>query len=201
MPGKVCSICSHPRRPQIERAWIEGSARQTIADEFEVSYRQLTHHYERGHTKRDLEAARSEKAREKAAAAGGSILESLDDYRDKLHGMLEKTGQVLESALEAKDPGATLAAVRESTSVIRECTRLLELTGKITGELDQGKFNLYVVPQWFEVRDIIFGVLEQFPDARLALLNRLKSRLGDRSKQALLNGPVEAEVVEVEANA
>jgi len=198
-PGRKCSICEHPRRAAIERAWIEGASRQTVADEFKVSYRQLVHHHERRHSQRDIEAARAEKTQQKSAAAGGSILESLDDYRDKLHGMLEHTGTVLTNALNAGDPGATLAAVRESTSVIRECTRLLELTGKLTGELDSAKFNLFIMPAWFEVRDTIFGTLEGYPEARQALLDALKRKLAERAPKALLSGPSDTEVIEVEA--
>jgi hypothetical protein len=88
-------------------------------------------------------------------------------------------------------------------TAIREATRLLELGGKLTGELDQTKYNLYVMPQWTEIRDVILAALEGFPEARQAIMTAVTARLSDRAAKALpvpFRDTDDAIVVEATAN-
>lgn len=198
MPRRVaasqrCSVCQHPRRGAIERAYLAGKPRIQVAEEFGLSFSALNHHYERGHASRDVKEARASQNR----AAGSQLLESVEEYRDKAHSLLETAEGIMSKALEG-DPGLALMAIKQGLSAIRECTRLLELSGKLTGELDQSKFTLYVLPAWMETRDAILGILEEFPEARQALLEGLKARLAEKAKIALPEPDIEADIVEVE---
>lgn len=149
---------------------------------FEVSYRQLVHHHNRGHIEQAVQAAQ---ASSRKARAGATILDSLDDYRARLHTSLDHLETILREASQAKDMGAQIAVIRESSATVRECTRLLELHGKLTGELDTSKYNLFVMPQWFRVRDIIIAALLPFPEATTALLAGLQVHLGKEANRAL----------------
>lgn len=190
-----CSICGHPRRSQIERAWIEGTPRQEIAEQYQISYRQLCHHHDRGHVARDVMAARVMK---KQAKSGSNILNSLEEYRGRINGALERLDEIL-AEKDNRDVGVIIAVTREQTSIIREATKLLELGGRLTGELDSTKFNLFIMPQWIEIRDVLFDTLEAYPEARLAILNAVTAKLAAKAAQALPPPANEAEPIEVEA--
>lgn len=192
--GPKCSICLHPRRSQLERAWIEGTPRREIAEMYEVSYRQLCHHHDRGHVARDVMAARTFK---KQAKSGSTILNTLEEYRERINRALDRTDEIIQTR-DNEDVGVILATIREQTSIVREATRLLELGGKLTGELDSTRYNLFVTPQWLEIRDILFDVLESYPEARLAVLNAVTSKLAAKATQAL-PPPAEDEPIEIEA--
>ncbi len=197
-PGKRCSICEHPRRSAIERAWIEGELRRNIAARFECSFRQLNNHWARGHVKAAVAAAKAQKVE---AKKGTGILNSLEEYRERINRALDKTDEILDDP-GTRDVGVILATIRSQSESIREATRLMELGGKITGELDQSKYSLHVLPQWIELRDTLFDALEAFPEARMAVLNAVTARLAGRAQQILPapsdDEPIEVEVVAIE---
>jgi hypothetical protein len=203
MPGRrPCSICIHPRRQAIELVWIKGEIRKNIAARFEISFSALNHHYNKGHVRRDMaQAARQARESSNGVTAGLGILNSLEEYLQRINKALATTDRILLDS--GDDPGVQLATIREQMTAIREATRLLELGGKLTGELDQTKYNLYVMPQWTEIRDVILAALEGFPEARQAIMTAVTARLSDRAAKALpvpFRDTDDAIVVEATAN-
>jgi len=147
---------------------------------------------------RDVMAARMIK---KQAKSGSVILNTLEGYRERIDKALDRTETII-SERGNNDVGVILATIREQTSIIREASRLLELGGRLTGELDQTKFNLYITPQWIEIRDVLFDALEAYPEARMAVLNAVTAKLAARATQALPppenpDEPIEVEAIEV----
>ena len=208
-PGPECTLCAHPRRAQIERAYLSsGRSQREVAAEYQVSSRSLNNHFARGHVRRAVQQALQARPRREDSRAGMRILDTLDEYRERINRALDATDRLINSQQEedgsVRDPGVLLAAMREQMSAIREASRLLEITGKITGELDASKFNLYVVPQWIQIRDLILNVLAPYPEVMVQLLNAANElKLGDRAFPALeAPEPVEAEaeIVSDEAN-
>jgi hypothetical protein len=114
--AQPCSICQSPQRAEIERAMLSRSLRD-IARQFQVSKDAALRH------KQHISTA---------------LAKSLE-ARDMTHGgVLAAELQVLiAEAHRLKDMAEKKRDIRTALMAIRELTRLLELTAKLTGELDE----------------------------------------------------------------
>jgi hypothetical protein len=88
---------------------------------------------------------------------------------NRVESLIGRTETLLECAEQDGKVSAALAAVRELRG-------LLELLGKVSGELDtrpQVTINLMASEEYIAVRSAIFAALMQYPDARAAVAGRL----------------------------
>ncbi len=116
MPRK-CTICTHPRREEIDRGLVEGESFRSIAERFGVSLGALHRHRE--HVQDDVQQA----IEAKAVRSGRSVLDRIRELNREARSLLE----------EARSKGRYAAAVQ----AIGAATRLLELEAKLLGELDE----------------------------------------------------------------
>lgn len=116
MPRR-CTICTHPRREEIDRALVEGESFRNIAERFGVSLGALHRHRE--HVQDDVQQA----IEAKAVRSGRSVLDRIRELNREARSLLE----------EARSKGRYAAAVQ----AIGAATRLLELEAKLLGELDE----------------------------------------------------------------
>ncbi|MDP9438815.1 MAG: hypothetical protein M3P49_08725, partial [Actinomycetota bacterium] len=95
-----------------------------------------------------------------------------DGLLDRLEALQSRTEEVL-SEVEGTDLyGVKLAA-------IREMRRNLELIGEVTKELDRSPtLNLYLSPEWLELRAVVVSALEPYPDARGSVLRAVEGAGG-----------------------
>lgn len=157
MPRR-CSICTHERLESIDRALVAGTALSEIAALFRVSDDALSRH------KVNHLPALLTKAREAEEVA------KADDLLGQVRELQERTFVLLEAAEESGERRTALAGVGEAR-------RNLELLAKLTGELQERSgttVNVLVSPQWIELRAVIVGALETYPDARGAVLKALE---------------------------
>jgi predicted transcriptional regulator len=161
---RVCTVCSHTERREIDRTLVSRSA----------SYRDIAGHYGVSktavsrHTKEHLPEllAKAYEAEEAARAE-----ELLTDVR-RLHA---RTLRALLRAEAAADWTTMLRAVREA----RENVRLL---GELRGKPDtRPVVNVLVSPEWLELRAQIVGALEPHPEAREAVMRAISSKKGNGS--------------------
>ena len=90
--------------------------------------------------------------------------DSLLDQLAELRGDARRIGGKAEGAGDLK---TALAGVRE-------LVRIVELTAKLVGELDERPtVNVLVAPEWLVVRSALLDVLRDYPDARTAVAARL----------------------------
>jgi hypothetical protein len=76
-----------------------------------------------------------------------------------------------EIATRAKETDKLAIALQAN----REQQRIIETLLKVAGELnEQTQVNITISPAWIELRTVIFRVLEDYPDAKLALVSALK---------------------------
>jgi hypothetical protein len=69
--------------------------------------------------------------------------------------------------------------LRTALGAIREARGNLELLGRLAGELEAGTtVNLYLSPEWIELRAVIVGALEPYQDAREDVLKALEGASG-----------------------
>ena len=142
--GRVCTICSHERRYEIEELLAtRQSTYRGIARTYGVSEDAVSRHVKSGHVGQLLALAADA---ERAAAA--------DSLLDRIEALHSRTMAILEAVEGTDEHGTALAAIREAR-------RNLELVGEVTRELDRaGTINLALSPEWLELRGVIVTALE-----------------------------------------
>lgn len=154
---RTCSVCSHPSLGEIDKALVTRRSYCAISRSFGVGRDAL-----RRHTKEHL-PERLKKAHEE------------EDVREALDVVAQ---------LKAIN-GASLAILKEARQLRRSETALkaidriqkqIELQAKLLGELDEAPtINLYLSPEWLELRAVIVTALEPHEEAKSAVLRALGS--------------------------
>jgi hypothetical protein len=153
--AQPCSICTHPRRGEIDAALIQGSSSRDVGGRFGCSKSAVARHA-KDHIAKTIAAA--QQALE--ISHGGNLTEQIRSAKEEVHAVLD--------AARGKDPKIVLAAVGKLQG-------LLELLAKIDGKLQDGvTINLSSSPEWSRTREIILQALAPFPDARIAVASALQ---------------------------
>ncbi len=155
MPRK-CSICIHKKRNEIENALLENKSFRHIASQFGINYRSLQRHKKNGHIAESLIKAHEI-----------DKIVNADDLLVKILHLQKETLVVLSEAKEIKDYSTILAAVGKAG-------QLIELQAKLAGQLQEGRvINIYVQPTFIKMQNIILSELDQFPEVRYRIAERL----------------------------
>ena len=145
-----CSICSHPRRDEIDADLVRGAGLRDIAERFQVGRMSVQRH--RPHLDHTLL-----KAHEVGEVARADAL------LGELRGLTDRARGLLARAERAGD-------LRGAATAIRECRGCLELLGRLSGELQSNPvINITLAPSWIALRGRIVAGLQAYPEARLAL--------------------------------
>lgn len=153
--ARACTVCSHPKRSEIDRALVGDVPIQHIAERYGLVDTSI-----RRHEKTHL-PARLVKAAEKA-----DVTQALDVVA-QLKAINGASLQILQKAKEAGNGGLALRA-------IDRIQRQIELQAKLLGELnDAPTINVTLSPEWLEIRMVIFDALSEHPEARVALAEAL----------------------------
>ena len=159
MPRK-CSICSHKKRNEIELALIEGKMSfRHIASHFGVNYRSLQRHRQNGHIEESLVKAHELK----------QLVHSKDLLWKILH-LQEETLRVLQQAKESNNHKTVLDAVGKASG-------LIELQVKLAGKLQEKQINIFLQPQFIELRTIIMKELEPYPEIKYKIAEALQENV------------------------
>jgi hypothetical protein len=151
---RVCTVCTHGQRMAIDQALVAGDAYRGIAQRFAASADAVLRH--KGHLPSAMVQAQA--AQEVARADGllGQLATLQADAR-RIGGKAETAGDL-----------------RTALAGIRELVRIVELTAKMIGELDERpQGNVLVAPEWLQVRAALLDALRPYPDARQAVARRL----------------------------
>lgn len=108
---RVCTICSHGRREEIDRALLAGGSFRSIAAQFEVSASALLRH--RAHI---------------AAAVAQSQALTVERLLSDLADLQARALKLLTQAEEGGDLRIALQGVRETRGCIETAAKLLELS-------------------------------------------------------------------------
>ena len=154
--GRTCTVCTHPEGFAINEALvIDKRSNRSIAKHFGVGHSAVQRHRE--HIPQLLVKALEA---EEASRA--------DDLLRQVRALQSKTLSTLVKADGAEDWSTLLKAVREA----RENVRLL---GELHGKLDtHPTVNLHLHPEWVEMKALIVGALEPYPEARYAVVGALE---------------------------
>jgi hypothetical protein len=164
---RVCTICQHPQRSEIDRALVAGTPLRDVAERYATTATTLHRHKEHiGHALAD--AARSGAAaeavhatalvRQQAAREAADARQVLDVVQ-QLKAINASSIAILKEARDDKKHGLALQA-------IDRVHRQIELQAKLLGELQQeGTTNITINTQWVQV---LLHALAPYPDARAA---------------------------------
>jgi hypothetical protein len=156
--GRVCTICTHEERFDIEELLATRQASyRNVAQRFGVSLDAVGRHVRSGHIGALL-----------ALAADAERAAQADSLLDRIEALHRRTMAILEAVEGTDEHGTALAAIREAR-------RNLALVGEVSQELHRGAtINLALNPEWLEIRGVIIAALEPHPAARDSVLRALE---------------------------
>ena len=151
-----CNICMHPEVDKINAMLISGVSCGKVANKYGSFNRQSVWAHKQKHLPKTLLKAKALEDENKADA----LLKQLESINAKAWDLMKQA---------EKDK-----KYQPAVSALKECRATVELTAKLIGELKTGtEVNVYYSPQWIELRGNIFQALQPYPEARIALANKL----------------------------
>ncbi len=163
---RVCTICAHPDRCEINKCLVDGVPYRIIASRFGTSSTSLQRH-KADHLPGEIVQAKA-----------AQEIEEADDLLSQVQSLRRKSLELLNKAEQAGDYRTALAGVREA----RACVELLL---EVEGQLDRRpSFNITLSPQWVSMRTVIIGALRDHPDAATAVAAALQEGEGVSSHAA-----------------
>jgi hypothetical protein len=165
---RVCTVCRHPQRAAIDKALVDGLAVRVIAER----YGALTHTSVLRHKETCLPAT-VVKAKE------AENIDHAIDIARQLTAINRAALSILAEARQAGDPATALRA-------IDRIQRQIELQAKLLGQLDERPVvNVLVSAEWLQVRSALLTALAPYPEARVAVAERLRGLEGGHDAASL----------------
>lgn len=153
MPKK-CTICFHEDRAQIEHDMREGMSMRAIAAKYGFSTSPVLTH------KRHLGELLPVTQKLATMADTDTLCDEIDTLKQRAYGILNK-------AEKAQHLSVSIAAIREIRSI-------LELLGKISGDVRTRSVSIHLNPQWISIRGAVVQALRPFPDAMDAFIHAIE---------------------------
>lgn len=150
---RACSICIHPKRDEIESGIVAGTSYRNIAEQYGVSLAPLSRHASE-HIARSIKQSRDAKE----AAQALNVVQQLREINEVTRAIVKES-----RSGKNKKNGMALFA-------IDRIQKQLELQAKLLGDLDdRPQVNIYLSPEWLDIRKVLVQALLPFPDARVAV--------------------------------
>lgn len=153
-----CSICTHPQREAINEALATGAPNRRVAAQYGVTESAIRRHKASGHISKKLTKAAM--AHERLDAT--KLLEIMEK-------LLGEAIQTLKDAKVSRDDRTRLAAINTAANLGRT---LLEVTGELK---NAPTINILLSPQWIQIRSVVLTSLEDYPEAKVKLVEALSS--------------------------
>lgn len=148
-----CTVCTHPKRSEIDLAIATGLSKLEIARSFGVSESSVY-----GHGDRHLTPAIAKAAHNNAVLSAERIVSRLDEI-DRV------TRKLITDAIATGD-------IRAATSAVTELRGQLKFIAELAGKLQpEGTtvVNVLASPEWMGALSVILDALTEYPEARLAV--------------------------------
>ncbi len=153
--SRSCTVCCHDQRGAIEQEIAATTSARKISALFRVSEDAVQRH-KADHLPKTLTDARKADDDERAL-----------DVVKQLRVINGVSLQILNEARQGKDLQTALKAVDR-------IHRQIELQAKLLGQLDdRPQMNVVVSPEWAAIRATVLVALRPYPEARVAVVERL----------------------------
>src|SRR4051794_12665404 len=148
---RVCTICTHERRSEIDRALVAGKPYRSIARQFAASpdavFRHRSDH---------LPAAMVKAAEAEVVAHAIDVVQQLKAINGACLAVLKDARQAGNGELVLKS--------------VDRVQRQIELQAKLLGDLDdRPQVTLVTAPEWLATRSALLDALRAYPEARTAV--------------------------------
>ena len=152
-----CSICARTDVEQIDADYRAGMSFNALHEKYHASVGALHRH--------------TQHLKAQEAPLIGSVTADMEPTAAALKVLYQRANELYK---ECKKEGDRLNAVR----ALKETRDILELTMKVTGELNNHPQiihnHLHVSPEWTQLRAVMLGALQPYPEARRALVEALE---------------------------
>jgi hypothetical protein len=128
---RTCTVCRSKHADEINSALIAGEPLRNIARRFETSAAAVFRHG------RDHIAALLAKAESQSEESAGTLVGEVRTLQRRMIAFMDEAQSVVDEAKESGDPRLRLAGIKEGVGAIRSMTPLLELRGRVSGELSE----------------------------------------------------------------
>lgn len=156
--ARICSICGHSEREEIDRRLVRGDSIAKISRDSAVSEDALRRHLD-NHVPKTLAASPSAKE----ITDADKLLSEIETVKARALSLLDKA----EEAQDTRVYGPPSQYLKE----FREYVRLMaELSGKLAS---QPQITIVNNPQWIELRTVIIQALDDFPEAKAAVVHAI----------------------------
>ncbi len=170
--ARRCSICTHPRRIDIECDILNNVPFRAISNKYQVGRAPVQRHFDNGHI-----AEETIKAEELRKVANS------EDLLDKLRFLQHEALKILD---EAKNPAKGPPLLNTALNAIAKVHNMLETQGKLAGQLREQEINILINPTWLSLKQEIFHALKPFPEAQSAVFAAVAGAdLSDVQKQMI----------------
>ncbi len=154
--ARKCSICTHKQRIAIEADILDNVPYRDIATRYNVGRMPVQRHKQNGHIEDSL-----------IKAHGIRKIVNADDLLVKILYLQEETLMVLSEAKDDKNQNTVLSAIGKAG-------QLIELQARLAGQLQEKQvINIYMQPAFIKMQNIILSELDQFPEAKYRIAERL----------------------------
>jgi transposase-like protein len=154
--ARTCTVCAHAQREAIDAALVAGASYRDVAGQYGLSKSAVERH-----KTEHIPGALTQ-------AHGAEEMASADTLLQKIASLEADAKRIGKAAEAAEDFRSAIAAVRE-------LIRIVELLARLEGQLrEQPTINVLVMPEWLTLRSAIYGALQPFPEARVAVAGALQ---------------------------
>lgn len=153
--SRVCTVCNHLNRAEIETAFVSGVSYRDIAGQFQISKTAVQRHASE-HISQSIQ--QSQLAMDEAR--GIDVVRQLKDINTV-------TLEILQEARNKKKNGMALFAIDR---IIKQ----LELQAKLLGDIDKPQVNIILMPEWRIIRSAIIRALAPYPDVRTVVVDAIE---------------------------
>jgi hypothetical protein len=161
---RVCSVCSHPDRAEIDRAALAGTSYRAITRQYGIGKDAVLRH------KADHLLAELVKAQEvKELADAETLVGEAKRYKARVAGIMD-----------AAETGGDYKVAISAANSIRG---YLDLLAKLAGLIDsRPQVNLVLAPEWLATRAALLAALEPYVEARVAVATALLALEGEQEE-------------------
>jgi hypothetical protein len=154
---RVCTVCTHPDRADIDAALVRGVSPYDLETIYSDLKRAAIERHKLNHLPTSL--LKAQEAQEMADA-------------DR---MLAELQEVKADVWRLKSKAEEGGDYRTAMSGFTHALKALELQAKLTQLIsDAPQLNLYISPEWMELRAVIVQALEPYPEASYEVLRAIE---------------------------
>jgi hypothetical protein len=163
--GRKSKIEAHPQSEEIIRRLASGEDYSKIVEDFpDIRYQDLDYYAQ---NKLPVILSKSNDLKALADEIESADVHKGDTYLQLVIGLQKKALDALEQQNAKEDP-------KSWAMVSREARGYVELMGKALDRIREAppaQITIINNPEWVELRTLIIGALEPYPDARRAVVN------------------------------